>query len=179
VSQPFVKLVPTLDRPDPEAPLTVEAAFRTNARYVNTLALRILGRSEDAEDLAQEIFISALSDLKDLSNVFRVRQWFATATIRAARRKLRRRRLFSFLEDEHEYELLAAVSASPEHRALLASIYALLDRLPTPQRLAWTLRHIEGMDLNTVAEHCGCSLATAKRRIAEVQAIIEAEISDE
>jgi DNA-directed RNA polymerase specialized sigma24 family protein len=32
--------------------------------------------------------------------------------------------------------------------------------------LAWTLRHIEGEDLETVALRCEVSLATAKRKIA-------------
>jgi RNA polymerase sigma-70 factor (ECF subfamily) len=45
------------------------------------------------------------------------------------------------------------------------------------QRLAWTLRHIEGERLEDVAARCGCSLATAKRRIAAAHAHLQAEMN--
>jgi RNA polymerase sigma-70 factor (ECF subfamily) len=40
-------------------------------------------------------------------------------------------------------------------------------------RIAWTLRYVEREKLEEVARLCGCSLATAKRRIAATQAAIE------
>jgi RNA polymerase sigma-70 factor (ECF subfamily) len=49
-------------------------------------------------------------------------------------------------------------------------VYRALDRLGTAERLAWTLRHVEGERLDAVAQLCGCSLATAKRRIAAANA---------
>ena len=44
-----------------------------------------------------------------------------------------------------------------------------LDRLGVAERVAWTLRYVEGEPLGTVAELCECSLATAKRRIRAAQ----------
>ena len=37
--------------------------------------------------------------------------------------------------------------------------------LAVPLRLAWMLRYVEGCELTEVADQCGCSLATVKRRI--------------
>ena len=51
---------------------------------------------------------------------------------------------------------------------MLEALYAALAALPVDERLAWTLRHVEGSTLEEVAVGCGCSLATAKRRIARV-----------
>ena len=67
---------------------------------------------------------------------------------------------------------------SPERQALLARVYTVLDKLSVEQRLAWTLRHVEGEKLEQVAEHCSCSLATAKRRIASAHARIQSEMDD-
>ena len=61
---------------------------------------------------------------------------------------------------------------SPERRALLARVYQVLDKIAVEQRLAWTLRYVEGEKLERVAEQCGCSLATAKRRIASAQRVV-------
>jgi RNA polymerase sigma-70 factor (ECF subfamily) len=52
-----------------------------------------------------------------------------------------------------------------------------LDRLPVNERLAWSLRHIEGEQLESVAVLCGCSLATAKRRIAAAQQAVERSLT--
>ena len=67
---------------------------------------------------------------------------------------------------------------SPERRALLSRVYQVLDRIPVEQRLAWSLRYVEGEKLERVAEQCGCSLATAKRRIAAAHARIQGELID-
>ena len=71
-----------------------------------------------------------------------------------------------------EYEELVDPALSPEDRVLLTRMYRALDSLPVNQRLAWSLRHIEGERLETVALMCGCSLATAKRRIVAAQKVI-------
>jgi RNA polymerase sigma-70 factor (ECF subfamily) len=41
-----------------------------------------------------------------------------------------------------------------------------LDELPVEARMAFALHHLEGETLEVVARLCGCSLATAKRRVA-------------
>ena len=67
---------------------------------------------------------------------------------------------------------------SPERRALLSKVYQVLEGLPIEQRLAWTLRFVEGEKLEDVAQQCACSLATAKRRISAAHARIQAELDD-
>jgi RNA polymerase sigma-70 factor (ECF subfamily) len=35
--------------------------------------------------------------------------------------------------------------------------------------VAWSVRHLEGETMERVAELCGCSLSTAKRRVQSAQ----------
>ena len=72
-----------------------------------------------------------------------------------------------------DLDSVAAPGVDPEARVLLAQVYALLQTLPTDERIAWTLRYVERHRLESVAELAGCSLATAKRRIARAQAFLE------
>ena len=65
-----------------------------------------------------------------------------------------------------------------EQRALLSRVYKILDGIPANERIAWSLRHIEGEPLESVASLAGCSLATAKRRIAAAAARIEEAFGD-
>jgi len=75
--------------------------------------------------------------------------------------------------------LVAGPDASAAVRANMATLQQLLARLPTDQRLAWSLRHIQGESLEEVALHCDCSLATAKRRVTAAHTIIEAELGNQ
>jgi RNA polymerase sigma-70 factor (ECF subfamily) len=149
----------------------LDVAFRQYSRYVANLAYRLLGRDDEVDDVVQDVFMAAVRGLGRLQNAQAVRAWLATVTTRIARRRLRMRRLRTFLgfDETSEYDQMTQTGVSPEQAALLARVYAQLDRLPVNQRLAWTLRYVEGEQLEEVAVHCGCSLATAKRRISAAQ----------
>jgi RNA polymerase sigma-70 factor (ECF subfamily) len=47
--------------------------------------------------------------------------------------------------------------------------YALLDRLPADERIAFALRYIDGMELALLAVVCDVSLATIKRRLGRAE----------
>lgn len=160
-------------------PIDLRAAYERYSPYVAAVALRLLGRDDELDDVVQDVFLEAVRGLEQLRDPGAIRGWFAVVTVRVARRKLRRRRLRAFigLDDPRNYEHVAAPDASPERRALLGQLYVALDRVPVDERIAWTLRHVEGEDLETVARVCGCSLATAKRRIAAAHARLAREVS--
>jgi RNA polymerase sigma-70 factor (ECF subfamily) len=92
---------------------------------------------------------------------------------------MRRLRSWLGLADTAEHETPIASGASAEQRALLSRVYAILESLPVDVRIAWTLRHVEGEKLESVARLCGCSLATAKRRIASAQQAMDEAFGDE
>jgi len=184
---PHLRLIPPLHPAPPEAvaehacpypaePLRLETLFQQHARYVASVVLRVLGRDHEVDDVVQEVFLTAMTGLSAVRSPLAVRGWLKTIAVRKACRHLRRRRLRTLLgfdRDSTSYEQVAAPGCSPEERALLARVYQELDRLPVAERVAWTLRYVEGEQIEALAELCGCSLATAKRRIAAAQATLE------
>jgi RNA polymerase sigma-70 factor (ECF subfamily) len=160
--------------------LDFDAIFRRYAPYVAAIAHRLLGRDADVDDTVQEVFLVAVRGLASVRDPSAVKSWLARIAVRAARRRLQVRRLRTYLgmDDPSGYDTLADGQASPEQRALLARVYRVLDGLPADQRIAWTLRHIEGEQLDSVAVLAGCSLATAKRRISAASAALEEAFSD-
>jgi RNA polymerase sigma-70 factor, ECF subfamily len=157
----------------------LEQAFRAHAPQVATMALRILGRREDADDLVQDVFIKAGRWLCKLDDPSAVRAWLMKVTVRLAWRRLRMRRwrVALGLDGSYDYAEVARTGRpSPEDAAFLAEVYRMLDRVPARERLAWSLRHVDGERLEDVALRCACSLATAKRWIASAQARLEKEI---
>jgi RNA polymerase sigma-70 factor, ECF subfamily len=164
-------------------PLTLEAAFHHYSSYVARIGARILGRDDDGlDDLVQDVFTRAAVGLKRMTEAAEVRGWLATVTVRVAVRQLRLRRLRRCVPWPSDDLLRAAEpiapTANPEERATILAVYRLLDQLPARQRAAWVLRHVEGERLEEVAQHCGCSLATAKRLIARAEHWIERRTRD-
>ena len=160
-----------------EAP-TAATLYRDYSRYVAAIAKRLLGHDDDVDDVIQDVFLAAHRGLDQLHEPGAVKGWLAAITVRTARYKLKKRRLRNFLPftGAPDYTQIATRDASPEERVLVGQIYERLDTLPTDERLAWSLRYLEGEKLEDVAELCNVSLATAKRRIAAAQAIMEKEI---
>lgn len=163
------------------APITLDGAFRAHAGFVASVALRVLGRPSEVDDLVQDVFLCVLPRLGELRDPGALRAWLAVITARLARRRLRSRRwkLWLGMGGEHDYTELADGAASPQDRALLGELYRALDRLPVGQRLAWTLRHAEGLELADVAAACDCSLATVKRWIGAAETALRMEVDHE
>lgn len=179
--EPPAQDVPPIDESAAELiPSSDTELFNRFAPYVARIGLRLLGRESDVDDLIQDVFIAALRQRHQLRAPEAFRSWLAIIAVRTARRYLRKRKLRAFvgLDTLPPTLELRDNSMSPERRALLARVYQALDKVPVDQRIAWTLRYVDGEKLEEVAERCGCSLATAKRRIAAAHGRLEAELHD-
>ena len=177
----IVAPVPATLPPESDAnALDLDTLFRRYSSYVAAVAHRLLGRDDEVDDTVQEVFLAAVRGLRTVRDPQAVKSWLACIAVRVARRKLRKRRLRSFLglEDPATYGKVTDPGASPEQRALLERVYRVLDEMPTGDRIAWALRYVEGEPLESVAALSGCSLATAKRRIRAAARTIEEAFSD-
>lgn len=148
--------------------------FRSYSGFVAQLAFRLLGSDSDIDDVVQEVFLGAVRGLDTIRDPRTVKGWLATLTVRQAGRRLRKRKVAQFFGLGADGLDEAPIrGASPEQQTLAKQLWRALDGLPVNERLAWTLRHVEGEQLDAVAQLCGCSLATAKRRIAAAQAALD------
>jgi RNA polymerase sigma-70 factor (ECF subfamily) len=94
-------------------------------------------------------------------------------------RIFRRRKLLRALgmdrgEDDAGLARQALPSVSAETQAELGKLDAVLAQLPSKERIAWMLRHVEGYELKEVAEATDASLASVKRWIAKADERVRA-----
>jgi RNA polymerase sigma-70 factor (ECF subfamily) len=158
----------------PGGPVEFDELFARYGRYVARLAARMLGAGDsEVDDVVQDVFWLASRRLSRIADMIQARGWLATVTTRVVRRRLRRRRFLGFFHASPHRADAPAPGATAEQRALLARLYEVLDGLPTEQRLAWSLRYLEGEPLDSVAAACNCSLATAKRRVSAAKDVID------
>jgi RNA polymerase sigma-70 factor (ECF subfamily) len=152
---------------DPEvASMSFDSLYNRFAPYVASVALHLLGDDTYVEDIVQEVFLNCFRKLDTLCNTEHARRWLVKVTVRKARRRLRRKKITEFLRlSDPCFPEPSMPSVTADERAAMVLLYSLLERLPVDCRLAWSLRFLDGAKLTEVAHACGCSLATAKRRI--------------
>jgi RNA polymerase sigma-70 factor (ECF subfamily) len=160
-----------------------EVLYRRHAGWLLAMSTRLLANRGEAEEVVQDTFVTGFEQLPALREPAAIRSWLGQIAVSLVRRRLRRRRRMRRCgldrgADDATLEALAAPGASPDQAAELAFVDRLLAGLPATLRIAWALRRVEGLELTEVAALCGCSLATAKRRIAAVEAFVREHVSD-
>lgn len=135
--------------------------------HVERVLTHILGGHPDLDDLTQEVFVRALERIRELRAAEALRDWLAAFAVNVAREAIRRkrRRWWQVLRPPEETPEIEAPMASPEDRAAVQAFYEVLGALDADARIAFALRYVEGRELAQIAELCGVSLATIKRRI--------------
>jgi RNA polymerase sigma-70 factor (ECF subfamily) len=161
-------LVSALLRGDPAARAEL---FDRHAPYAQRVLARILGHDTEIADLLHEVFARALAQMDRLDDPAALRGWITSIAVFTAREHIRRNmrgRWLRYFANEDLPEV-AVASADEEVREALRKTYAVLDRLGIDDRIAFSLRFIEGLDLGDVAAACGVSLNTIKRRLARAE----------
>jgi RNA polymerase sigma-70 factor (ECF subfamily) len=148
------------------------------SQLVRGLLRRSLGPQRDVEDHVQEVFLRFFGQLRRLRDPAAVRSFLVGITVRVSRSELRRRRIRRWLSltDDGELPDAPAPARDEAAREALARLYRVLDGVDDEGRLAFVLRHIEGLELTEVAAALGISLATTKRRLARVTARVFAQV---
>lgn len=147
-----------------------------NSAAVYRHALRMVGNSADAEELAQEAFIRLHRSLVRFRGESRVSTWLYRTVSRLAidhlRREKIRRVLFVSRGREEEIEPLELVvdEAPLADQKLLEAehqrkVLRQLQRLSPRQRAVFSLRHFEEQPLKEIAEILGLELGTVKAHL--------------
>src|SRR4051812_46516047 len=146
---------------------------------VRRMLRRTLGPSADVEGLLQEVFLRALRQLGSLPESAQLKPFVVAVTVRVLSAELKRhrvRRLLRLQSPWHSDDVDAA-GGDATARSALSALYRILDQLDAEARLAFTLRHFEGLQIPELASATDASLAAAKRRLARANARVEAAIS--
>jgi len=158
-----------------------EALVRRYQSVVYTLALRMLGDTQEAEDAAQTVFLNALRSLHLFRGGSSLKTWLYRITVNecSARTKLRKRfprpasdddpvaslpdqkRLASDLANDKEQETRNAVAALPES-----------------YRLPVIMRYFEDLSYEETALALGISVDTVKVRLFRARGMLKTLLAE-
>jgi RNA polymerase sigma-70 factor (ECF subfamily) len=162
------------------------------ARRIHLLAFHYCHNAQDAEDLSQEVWLKAYQALRSFRSESSFYTWLRRITINAF---LNHRRSSLFrrngqttavqllqLDSENNETPLESRAASPENiynKLLFENVVEALAELTPSQRLAFLLRHYEGMTYEEIANAMNCSTGTVKKGVSRAIVKLRARLSVE
>jgi RNA polymerase sigma-70 factor (ECF subfamily) len=144
-----------------------EAAFKTIVEawqdMVYHTALGIIQNAEDAEDIAQEVFVQVYESVHTFKGESKFSTWLykitVTKTMDHIRRKKRKKR-FAFIQsifganDEltHDPPDFHHPGVVLDKKETTTELFKAIDQLPENQKVAFTLNKLEGLNYQEVSE---------------------------
>jgi RNA polymerase sigma-70 factor (ECF subfamily) len=150
-------------------PAAAAILFDRYGPRVQRILARVLGVDSELPDLLQDVFLRALESVSRIDDPGRIDAWLAAVAVHAARECIRRRTRQRWLARLGIGGERHAPPADETGGEALQATYAVLEKLPADERIAFALRFVDGMELTQVAEACAVSLATIKRRLAKAE----------
>jgi len=137
--------------------------------HVGRLIWSLLGPEPEAEDVLHEIFVRALEGIDGVEDPSRLKSWLTGITVYTAREWIRRRTRRRWLRFVDELPERPTPIASEEVNEATRCTYDVLSGMSSDDRVFFSLRFIEGMELSEVALACDVSVSTAKRRLKDAE----------
>ena len=178
VATPDAELVESAKKGNLDA---FEALTNRYEQRVYSLALRMLRQEQDAEDVTQQTFLSALENLGGFRGEASFSTWLLRIAAHAALKIIRKRKGLNTISLEEATEgtndsdavphpeYIADWRQSPEELVHQHEIKRLLDealtQLDEKHRLVFLLRDVEGLSVRETAEALGLSEANTKVRL--------------
>jgi RNA polymerase sigma-70 factor (ECF subfamily) len=144
-------------------------------RRVFSLAMKLLGSTDDAEDAAQEVFLRVFKYIHRFDVDKPIEPWLMQMTVNVCRNigrnRLRRWNTFPAIADD---DIAVAHDSSDPHSGFSDQqerqmLWKALDTLPEKERLAVILRDIDGMKTSEVAEILGSSETTVRSQVSRAR----------
>ena len=168
-------------------PDMLSALMRQHNRRMFRIARAILRNDAEAEDIVQDAFVKAFTELDTLRDPGSVAAWLAriTANLAISRIRLLKRRgrivlAEGELKDRPDY--IESDQRTPERLTAISDVRRLLeraiDRLPDGFREVFMLRVVEQMSVEETASTLGILAQTVKSRLHRAKAMLRSDLEE-
>ncbi len=148
---------------------------------------RLISNPTEAEDVAQDAFLKAYRALKSFRGDSAFYTWLYRIAINTAKNALvsRGRRPVDFnvdLQDPEQYEIQARLTEGDTPEGMLLTeeirqtVQLAMQELPEDLRTAITLRELDGLSYEEIAEAMECPVGTVRSRIFRAREAIDKKL---
>jgi RNA polymerase sigma-70 factor (ECF subfamily) len=170
-----------------------ESLVQKYERRMLTLAMRIVGRQHDAEEVVQQTFLSVIEHIQEFREESRFGTWLTRIATNHALALLRKRAVrqtvpYSEQPSDDGYgeiphpHMIAEWSETPEQIASRRETRRLVDEaleeLDEKYRLVFLLRDVEGLSTAETAETLGISPSNVKVRLLRARLMLRERLTE-
>jgi RNA polymerase sigma-70 factor (ECF subfamily) len=154
-------------------------------RPIYALAYRVIGREEDARDVAQETFLRAFRALAGFKGQAKFSSWLYRITLNLCRDWIRRERRTPVAQAPEGVDLMELSSATEpsesvedlvSRRELGRAVAKAMAMLPDEQRTAIVLKEYHGLTFQEIADLLDCPLSTVKTRLYQGLGVLRKQL---
>jgi RNA polymerase sigma-70 factor (ECF subfamily) len=177
--RPFRRRDPAQEGDDDQRIPTWEEVARDYGRFIYTVAFRLTGDPDEADDLVQDVLLRVRRGL-DTYVPGSMEGWLSRITTNAFLDDVRRRRRrpVEALPDDPERVLAGAPSADEalDRAQLPADVQRALRSLPDDYRAAVVLCDVVGFSYDEIAESLGVPIGTVRSRIHRGRSMLKEKL---
>jgi RNA polymerase sigma-70 factor (ECF subfamily) len=154
-------------------------------RPIYSLAYRVIGREEDARDVAQETFLRAFRGLSGFKGQAKFSSWLYRITLNLCRDWMRRQRRAPVAQAPEGVDLIElAIESTPSEsiedlvlrKELGRAVARAMSNLPDEQRTAIILKEYHGLTFQEIADLQDCPLSTVKTRLYQGLTVLRRQL---
>lgn len=143
------------------------AVYDRFSGLVNRWVWRLLGADAEHDDIVQQVFVRIFRAAPRLRESDKLAGWVHAITVNTVHGELRRRQVRRFFWRNSAPAMLHGdFVREVEMRDLLVRAKGVIEKLPPAEQIAFMLHYVDHHSTAEIAELCGYSLSTAKRRLA-------------
>jgi len=156
-------------------------------RPIYALAYRVIGREEEARDIAQETFLRAFRALGGFKGQAKFSSWLYRITLNLCRDWIRRERRTPVSQPPEGVDIVELVGETEpsesiedlvSRRELGRAVARAMALLPEEQRAAIVLKEYHGLTFQEIADLLECPLSTVKTRLYQGLTVVRKHLSD-
>ena len=156
-------------------------------RPIYALAYRVIGREEEARDVAQETFLRAFRAIKGFKGQAKFSSWLYRITLNLCRDWIRKERRAPVSQAPEGIDIIElAGEATPSEsiedlvgrKQLGLAVSKAMALLPEEQRTAIILKEYHGLTFQEIADLLDCPLSTVKTRLYQGLTVVRKQLEN-
>jgi RNA polymerase sigma-70 factor (ECF subfamily) len=138
-------------------------------KTVYNLAVNMVHDADDAEDIAQAVFVKAFEHLRSYNPKYRFFSWLYRIAMNESLNFLRQRRPFGRMEEAKESD---ALSEEVETSEIVREVNDALTELSVEQRAVVVLKHLEGFSYVEIGQILNITEKKVKSRLFSARQVL-------
>jgi RNA polymerase sigma-70 factor, ECF subfamily len=166
ITPPETELIARAQRGDVDAFCLLVSGHQ---RVMLALAMRFSGNHHDAEDLVQEVFLSAYRAIGRFRGEASFHTWLRRIMVNSFLSHKRRKtpQHLADVTDSAGFPT-AGSDRTAFNNVMVQQILQRLDEIPARQRLMFIMKHQEGLTCQEIAEYFGTTVGTVKKTVFRI-----------